>query len=117
MDRIEEFLELVNKFEVYAEFKKFFGEVYPAGEYFAIDTSSMLKAIAWESESLYVIFQNDSEYIYYDVPFDVFLLGAFTEWVVEFEKNQERDFPLPEIKVSGWFHDIVKDEWNYTRLK
>ena len=115
MDRIEEFIQAVNQFPVYAEFKKFMSSYYPNGEYFSIDTTSMIKAIMWENESLYIIFSNDSEYVYYDVPYDVFLLGAFTEWVVEFKKEYD-DLDLPEIKVSGWFHDIVKDEWNYTRL-
>ena len=115
MDRVQKFLEFVNKFEIYTEFKNYFGDKYPKGEMFAIDTSSMLNAISWDNETLYVVFANESEYIYYDVPFDVFLLGAFTEWLVEFAK--ENDEELPPIKVSGWFHDIVKDEWDYTRIK
>tara|TARA_B100000424_G_C22882616_1_gene469728 strand:- start:618 stop:980 length:363 start_codon:yes stop_codon:yes gene_type:complete len=119
MDRINEFLDEVNRFPMYQEFKNFFWSNYPKGEYFAIDTTSMLKAIMWENDCLYVIFANDSEYIYYDVPSDVFLLGCFTEWLVEFREQlnrDDRDLDMPELKVSGWFHDIVKDEWDYTRL-
>ena len=121
MDRINKFIDEVNQFPVYVEFKNFFWDNYPRGEYFSIDTTSMLKAIMWENNCLYVIFSNDSEYIYYDVPSDVFLLGCFTEWLVIFNAqlndDRKKDLDLPELKVSGWFHDIVKDEWNYTRLK
>ena len=53
------------------------------------------------------------------MPSDVFLLGCFTEWLVEFREQlnrEDKDLDIPELKVSGWFHDIVKDEWDYTRL-
>ena len=48
--------------------------------------------------------------------FDVFLLGAFTEWLVEFTKENDEEL-LPPIKVSGWFHELIKDRWDYTRIK
>lgn len=116
MDNLQDFLDKVNQAEIFVQFKDFFADNYPKGELFAIDTSSMMNAISWDNETLFVVFANESEYLYYDVPFDIFLLGAFTEWLVEFTKENDEEL-LPPIKVSGWFHELIKDRWDYTRIK
>ena len=118
---VQEFIDSVNSFEIYKWFKKNFLPLYENklnGKTMWVDYSSVIRGISYdiEKKTLFVTFTSDKEYAYYDVPVDVFVCGAFTDYLREMESAGEVNMENSSLSLGGWFNEMVKGYFNYTLL-
>jgi len=121
---VQDFINAVSEFEVYRFFKENFITLYEqklSDKIMWIDYSSLIKGISYdlETSTLFVVFVSDKNYCYYDVPVDVFVLGAFTDYLNEMDKAGDlpMDFDSNNMSMGGWFNETVKGYFNYTLLE
>ena len=114
-----EFLREVKSFPIASHFLDFWSKNYPKGEFFKIDTSSVIQALSWNDDTLYIKFMSNAEYMYYDVPFDLFAMGCFSEWLNDMRASDEFDSTsiddLPKTSLGDWFNEMIKGVYEYTR--
>ena len=118
---VQEFIDSVNSFEIYVWFKNNFLPLYERelnGKTMWVNYSSIIKGISYdiEKKTLFVTFTSDKEYAYYDVPVDVFVCGAFTDYLREMESEGEVNIEHSSLSLGGWFNEMVKGYFNYTLL-
>ena len=121
---VQDFINAVSEFEVYRFFKEHFMTIYQeklTDKIMWVDYSSLIKGISYdlETSTLFVVFVSDKNYAYYDVPVDVFVLGAFTDYLNEMDKAGDlpTDFDSNNMSMGGWFNETVKGYFNYTLLE
>lgn len=120
---VQEFIDTVNNFDVYRFFKVNFLPLYETKMNSAtmwIDYSSLIKGISYdvENETLFITFVSDKSYAYYNVPVDVFVCGAFTDYLNEMDKQGEltKEFNKDSLSMGGWFNEMVKGYFDYTLI-
>jgi len=120
---VQEFIDTVNNFDVYRYFKANFLPLYQTKMNSAtmwIDYSSLIKGLSYdvENETLFITFVSDKSYAYYKVPVDVFVCGAFTDYLNEMDKEGElhKDFNKDSLSMGGWFNEMVKGYFDYTLI-
>lgn len=120
---VQEFIDTVNNFDVYRFFKVNFLPLYETKMNSAtmwIDYSSLIKGISYdvENETLFITFVSDKSYAYYNVPVDVFVCGAFTDYLNEMDKQGEltKEFSKDSLSMGGWFNEMVKGYFDYTLI-
>ena len=121
---VQEFLDSVNEFPVFKEFKRLFLKLYAenlADKTMWVEYSSVIKGLSYDLDksTLFITFVSNKSYAYYNVPVDVFLCGAFTDYLNTMDKAGE----LPKdvisegsLSLGGWFNEIVKDYFDYTLI-
>jgi len=121
---VQDFIDAVSEFEVYRFFKENFITLYEqklTDKIMWNDYSSLIKGISYdlETSTLFVVFVSEKNYAYYDVPVDVFVLGAFTDYLNEMDKAGDlpTDFDSNNMSMGGWFNETVKGYFNYTLLE
>ena len=120
---VQEFIDTVNKFEIYVWFKENFLPLYEtklANKTMWVDYSSLIKGLSYDikKETLFVTFVSDKSYAYYNVPVDVFVCGAFTDYLNEMDRAGELDkkFNKDSLSMGGWFNEMVKGYFDYTLI-
>ena len=120
---VQEFLDSINTFPVFKAFKRLFLPMYVEklqDKTMWVDYSSLIRGISYdvETSTLFVVFVSLKTYAYYDVPVDVFLCGAFTDYLNEMEKAGDlpKDMNTDNLSMGGWFNETVKGYFNYTLL-
>lgn len=123
-DEVQQFLDSINEFPVFSEFKRLFLKLYAenlADKTMWVDYSSVIKGLSYDLDksTLFITFVSNKSYAYYNVPVDVFLCGAFTDYLNTMDKAGE----LPKDTISegslslgGWFNELVKDYFDYTLI-
>jgi len=120
---VQEFLDSINTFPIFTEFKRIFLPMYVEqlkDKTMWVDYSSLIRGISYdvETSTLFVVFVSLKTYAYYDVPVDIFLCGAFTDYLNEMEKAGDlpKDMNTDNLSMGGWFNETVKGYFNYTLL-
>ena len=122
-NEVQEFLDTINTYPVFKAFKEIFLPMYEeklADKTMWVEYSSLIRGISYdlETSTLFVAFVSEKRYAYYDVPVDVFLCGAFTDYLntMEQEGDLPKDFNTDSLSIGGWFNELVKGYFNYTLL-
>jgi hypothetical protein len=120
---VQEFIDGVNKFEIYVWFKENFLPLYEtqlANKTMWVDYSSLIKGLSYDiaKSTLFVTFVSDKSYAYYNVPVDVFVCGAFTDYLNEMDRVGQLDekFNRDSLSMGGWFNEMVKGYFDYTLI-
>lgn len=120
---VSDFIENINKIDVYQWFKENFIPMYETmleQKTMWVEYSSLIKGISYDLEkaTLFVTFVSDKSYAYYNVPIDVFVLGAFTDYLNEMEMSKElpEGFNKNALSLGGWFNEMVKGYFDYTLI-
>ena len=120
---VQDFIDTVNKFEIYVWFKENFLPLYETkleNKTMWVDYSSLIKGLSYDikKETLFVTFVSDKSYAYYNVPVDVFVCGAFTDYLNEMDRAGELDkkFNKDSLSMGGWFNEMVKGYFDYTLI-
>lgn len=119
---VQEFIDNINTFDIYVWFKENFIPLYETqikGKTMWVDYSSLISGISYdlEKKTLFITFTSDKEYAYYDVPVDVFVCGAFTDYLNEMDNEGTLpDINKDSLSLGGWFNEMVKGYFNYTLL-
>ena len=121
---VQDFINQISEFEIYKYFKSVFVPLYEqklSDKTMWVDYSSLIKGISYdlETSTLFVVFVSEKRYCYYDVPIDVFICGAFTDYLNEMDKANElpSDINKGSLSLGGWFNEMVKGYFNYTLLE
>ena len=121
---VQEFLDSINEFPVFSEFKKVFLKLYAenlADKTMWVEYSTVIKGISYDLDKsvLFITFVSNKSYAYYNVPVDVFLCGAFTDYLNTMDKAGELpkdSFSEGSLSLGGWFNELVKDYFDYTLI-
>ena len=121
---VQDFINKISEFEIYKYFKSVFLPLYKeklSDKTMWVDYSSLIKGISYdlETSTLFVVFVSDKSYCYYDVPIDVFICGAFTDYLNEMDNADELPSHINKgsLSLGGWFNEMVKGYFNYTLLE
>jgi len=120
---VSDFIEGINQLDVYKWFKENFIPMYEnvlQSKTMVVEYSSLIRGISYdlETSTLFVSFVSEKYYAYYNVPIDVFVLGAFTDYLNEMEIKDvlPEGFNKNSLSMGGWFNEMVKGYFDYTLI-
>lgn len=120
---VQDFINAVSEFEFYQSFKEKFIPMYETmlqQKTMWVEYSSLIRGISYDLEkaTLFVTFVSEKSYAYYNVPIDVFVLGAFTDYLNEIDKAGDlpTDFDSDNMSMGKWFNEMVKGYFDYTLI-
>ena len=124
---VQEFLDSINEMPVFSEFKRLFLKLYAenlADKTMWVEYSTVIKGLSYDLDksTLFITFVSNKSYAYYNVPVDIFLCGAFTDYLNTMKASGDlpKDFFTDEneggLSMGSWFNEIVKDYFDYTLI-